>query len=99
MLCKKLSLTLDELEVQTSLSKTLKDKLQKIDDENLKLKEVRDLESQLETERLSWQQEKSSLLEEMEKSRAQLDEQKLKNDTLVAALSNVEQKLRCHQGE
>ena len=94
VLCKKLSLTLDELEVQTSLSKTLKGELQKMrDDEILKLKEVRDLESQLETERLSWQQEKSSLLEEMEKSRAlnvaQLDERKLKNDSLVAALESI----------
>ena len=54
------------------------------------LKKAEDL---LESERLRWQQKKSSLLEEMEKSRvlcvAQLDEQKHKSDNLVAALRSV----------
>ena len=39
------------------------------------------------------------LLEETEKSRAQLDEQKHENSTLLAALRNVEQKLESYQLE
>ena len=50
---------------------------------------LRTAEDLLETERLSWQKEKFSLLKEMEKSRAQLDEQKHKNDTFVAALTSI----------
>ena len=64
------------------------------------LKRAEDL---LDSERLCWQQEKTSLLEEMEKSRAlfedQLDEQKHENKTLVAALKDVEQKLENHRVE
>ncbi|XP_036970273.1 protein MLP2-like [Acanthopagrus latus] len=64
------------------------------------LKKAEDL---LETGRLCWQQEKSSLLEEMERSRAlhvaQLDEEKHKNDTLVATLKDLKQQLDSHRSE
>ena len=56
--------------------------------------------SLLETERLRLQQEKSSLLPDMEKSKApyvaQLDWQKLENITLVVALKQAEQPLENH---
>ncbi|XP_036949030.1 uncharacterized protein LOC119016833 isoform X2 [Acanthopagrus latus] len=63
---------------------------------NLPLKRPEDL---LEIERLHSQQAKSTMLEETEKSRAQLDEQKHENSTLLAALRNVEQKLESYQLE
>ena len=63
------------------------------------LKEAEDL---LETERLSWQQEKISLLE-IEKYRAhfedQLEEQDHENKTLADALWDVQRKLERHQLE
>ena len=63
------------------------------------LKKAEDL---LETERLSWQHEKISLLE-MDKSRAlfedRLDEQNHLSKTFVAAPRNVEQKFESHQVE
>ena len=62
---------------------------------------LKNAESLLETEILSWWQMRTSLLEEKDKStafyEAQVDEQKRENQTLAAALRNVEQKLESHQ--
>ncbi|XP_036970872.1 moesin-like [Acanthopagrus latus] len=61
------------------------------------LKNVKHL---LETEHLHWQQEKSSLLEEMEKSRSgcevNLDEQKHNSKTVMYSLNTVKQQLDKH---
>ncbi|XP_074482277.1 uncharacterized protein LOC141762193 [Sebastes fasciatus] len=61
------------------------------------------LEDQLASERLLWQQEKTSLLEETVKTNfsfaAQLHEQKQSNDTLVAALETAEQQIESHRIE
>lgn len=62
------------------------------------LKTAEDL---LESDRLQWQQEKTSLLDETEKSRAffvaQLDERKQENSALLAALKKVEQQMESHR--
>ncbi|XP_059182095.1 uncharacterized abhydrolase domain-containing protein DDB_G0269086-like [Centropristis striata] len=61
----------------------------------------KDLEDQLESSRLQWQQEKTSLLEESEKAResyvSQLEEKKRDNNTVVAALKEVEKQLKIGQ--
>lgn len=54
-------------------------------------------EDHIESDHLQWQQEKTSLLEEMEKSRAsclaQLDEQRHENSKVMVALEDAEQQL------
>ncbi|XP_074482414.1 uncharacterized protein LOC141762267 [Sebastes fasciatus] len=61
------------------------------------------LEDQLASDRLLWQKEKTSLLEETVKTSssfaAQLHEQKQSNDTLVAALETAEQQIESHRIE
>ncbi|XP_030274578.1 myosin-10-like isoform X2 [Sparus aurata] len=65
--------------------------------------ELHRVEECLKAERFYWHKEKNCLLREIEESRAfcevQLDEQKCKNKTLAAALTNVEQKFESCQVE
>ncbi|XP_028450160.1 cingulin-like [Perca flavescens] len=60
-------------------------------------KDSKDLMAALESERVLWQQEKSSLLEERERTRAswedQRDQQSFGSDCLLAALKKAEQQL------
>lgn len=64
---------------------------------------MKEADQKIHIKNFQWQQDKNSLLQEVEKSRAvyvaQLDRQKHKNNTILAALKKAEQQLENHLTE